>query len=305
LSERLLKGLLALLAVLLVVYGAIATLSGNRKSERPNALAKTLQAIRADQMETFRILRRLDTLDFRTAVGGWMVNGYPVDTAAISHFWRVVSESRVTEVAASNPANHRRLGVAADSSTTLELRRKDGRLTRVLVGKSGPVERTVYLRLPGDDRVYTVHGDLLAMAGMSLTDWRDKTIVRVDTAAVRAVTVLRDGVEYGLRRAGAGWEMGGAAADTVATGKLLIGLANLQAVGFSRDSTAYGKDRRRLTVLGARDDTLALMVFRVGGRSQFLATIPRDSVVYEVPFQLASWITPTRVELLPHVARAP
>src|SRR5204862_5169840 len=112
--------------------------------------------IRPDQTATFRIAGRMETLVLSRAGDGWTVNGYPADTAAVSHFWRVLSESRVAEVAASNPANHRRLGVAEDSTTTLELRRKDGGLTRLLLGKSGPVERSVYLRLPGDDRVYTV-----------------------------------------------------------------------------------------------------------------------------------------------------
>ena len=75
-------------------------------------------------------------VELRRMEGRWMVNGFRADSGAVERFWEALQGATLGDLVASNPDNHPRMGVAADSAWTLEI--EMGEETRaLLVGKGG------------------------------------------------------------------------------------------------------------------------------------------------------------------------
>src|SRR5687767_8044973 len=107
---------------------------------------------------------------------------------------------------------------------------------RVLTGTLQPDNGRAPLRTAGDV-VHEVRGGLREARALTLGDWRDKSIVRVDTAAVRAVLLEHDGKSARIGRADKGWKAaGGAGVDSARLADLLSELARFDATGFAADT---------------------------------------------------------------------
>src|SRR5690606_41484973 len=114
--------------------------------------------------------------------GVWTVNGKPVDPAAVTRLENALESARVGHLAARNPDNHARLGVAADSTWRLELRRAGrGEPVRLLLGNNGPSYPSVYARLPDSDEEFGVSGDLVSAQTRPSAWWRDRALLSVAT----------------------------------------------------------------------------------------------------------------------------
>ncbi|HEX7051901.1 MAG TPA: DUF4340 domain-containing protein [Longimicrobiales bacterium] len=286
-SEKTLRIVLGAVAVLVVLYAvtALASRAPSDGSAETDALAETLAGAWTDDVATVRILAQDDTITLERADGGWTVNGHPADSALVARFRDGLGDARVAHLAAANPANHARLGVSADSARVLEFLRPDGDGTRLLIGDRGPSYQSAYVRLPDRDEVYLVRGDLRGPAQRDADDWRDKTILRVDTAAVRRIAVSRDGEHYTLARDSAGWKLDGEPASAGAVRDLLGELARLEAVGFAPDSVVPAEPTRSVIALGEQGDTLADVSLSESEDANLLVTVPgRDAV-----FELSSW----------------
>jgi hypothetical protein len=121
----------------------------------------------------------------------WTVNGFRADSAGVARFWEAVGGTSVEDLVGTNPDNHLRLGVNADSAWSLDLVLPNERRT-LLVGKSGTRYGTAYVRLPDHDEVYLMEGGLRPTMTRSLDDWRSKRVARVDTAAVQRIELDRE-----------------------------------------------------------------------------------------------------------------
>ena len=197
-SEKTLKQAIYFLAGVTALY-LLTTLLNQGGPAAPSGSSDVAGALEASAEDADRVvLAGPDrTVTLERANDAWTVNGFAADSAAIARFWEALSGSEIGDVAATNPANHGRLGVTADSAWSVTI----GQEERVLLGHAGPQFGTAYVRLPGADDVYLLRGDLRAAATRPLVDWRDKLVLSVDTAAVAAVEVTRDGA---TRR----WERG-------------------------------------------------------------------------------------------------
>lgn len=286
-SEKTLRIVLGAVAALVVIYAvtALASRAPAGGSAGTGALAEALAGAWTDDVATVRVLAPGDTITLERAAGGWTVDGHPADSALVARFRDGLAEARVANLAAANPANHARLGVSADSARVLEFLRPDGGSTRLLVGGRGPSFQSAYVRLPERDEVFLVRGDLRGPAQRDADEWRDKTILSVDTAAVHRIAVSRDGERYTLARDTAGWTLDGAPASDDAVRDLLAELARLEAVGFAPDSVTLDGPARTVLALGEQGDTLASVSLAEGADSNLLVTVPgRDGV-----FELSSW----------------
>lgn len=255
-SEKALKVVLAAVGGLIVVYAVAALASrgpDNEAAIEDSALAGTLQAVREVELEGVRIIALDDTIRLELAENRWTVNGYTADSSAVADLQAAVRAARIRHLAATNPTNHGPLGVGEGSARVLELTPTDGEPIRLLIGEAGPSSPSAYVRLPTSDDVYLVDGGLHNPTRRTLDDWRDRTIVRVDTAAVVRIAVTRDGDSYTLERDSAGWRFAqGDAADAPQAGEsastglvdaqtvgdMLAELADMQAEGFAESGAA-------------------------------------------------------------------
>lgn len=301
-SEKTLLGLGAALVALLLVWGAVSLFSsfGKGKAEVGSEVTAVLAGVSKEAVTRVVLEGPSDTVTLVKADGGWTANGFEADSAALARLWSAVSDSKVRDLAAANPANHARLGVVPDSAWTLEFAAGEGEPSRLLLGKSGPGYNTAYVRLPGEDDVYTLEGPLRNAAAHDLEHWRDRTIVSVDTARVQRVEVDRAGERYVLTRDSTGWLVDGAPADGPTARSLVGGLERFEAQSFAPDTADFdaGEERRSLLALGEAGDTLAFLELSRTPESNYLARSPARKWLFEVPSWRVNRVTPERKELV-------
>lgn len=259
-SERALRMVVIVVAGLVLVYAASAMFarsSSTGDGSMEGALADALAGVRDAELVAVRVHRPDgEQLELNRAASGWTVGGYAADSAAMDRFETALAEASIVQLAAVNPVNHERLGVDS-TAFTLELEDAGGAVITLLVGETGSTAGTVYVRLPEQDETFAVSADLRTPVARSAYDWRDRTIVHVDTAAVARIAITRAGATYALERADSSWQLDGDAAADAAVNGILAELADLQAQGFAPEGTELGEPERTLTALDTQGTTLA------------------------------------------------
>ena len=299
-SERTLKRILGALGILVVMW-LISTLLAGRGgggATPDGGVAALLERLDEATVSAVRIVRPEQTVSLQRSGDAWTVNGNVPDSSALTRLWNALVEAEVGGVVANNPGNHERMGLSADSALTVDFTLADGGMASLLVGKVGPIFPSGYVRLPDQDAVVVVSGDFRATLNQSVTDWRDKTILRVDTAAVIRLVLETDDGTHVVERSDTTWSVDGGPANASTIRSVLEELANFVAVGFVEDEEIFQENPRRATVLGAQGDTLGAVVI-TGEAGTRHARTPGNDVVFEVASFRADRITPDIENLRP------
>jgi hypothetical protein len=205
-----------------------------------------------------------------------------------------LSEAEMGDLVASNPQNHGRMGVSSDSAATVTLR-VGGSTRSILVGRSGPRYGTAYARLPDEDPVYLLDGDLRTHVVRSLDEWRNRTMVAIDTARVARVEVERDSGSYVFVRTDSSWTLadGSAAARTAVDG-VLSELARLVASGFvaGGDSIAGLEPASTTRAYSEAGEVLAEITIGSGTGDRWART-STDDYLYRVSSFRAGRVAPS------------
>ncbi len=289
-TEKTLRGSLYALVGVAALY-VVITLSGGRGGDGPSGSSRLAEALEdIDRAEVGRadVEGPSDTVRLAREGDAWVVNGFPADSAAVERFLRALDETSVSSVASTNADNHARLGVDADSAWTLSV---DG-APPILLGKSGARYRTAFARMPGEDVVSLLSGDLRSAAARPLLDWRDKTILRVDTAAAAAIRITRDGGRTDYERGDSAWTAGGAMAEDATIRGILQELAHLRASRFAPpDYEMPASPERAVQVLDAEGAEIAsLSLAEADG--DFHVVTPASPYVFVVAAFRANRVAP-------------
>ncbi|MGD2121152.1 MAG: DUF4340 domain-containing protein [Gemmatimonadota bacterium] len=225
-----------------------------------------------------------EEIDLRRENGEWKVNGFRADSATVARFWEALKEAEVGDLVASNPANHPRMGVSADSAWTMELGLAGGSRS-LLMGSSGARYGTSFVRLPDADQVYLLTGNLRSQVTRSLDDWRNKRVATVDTAGVWRIELERDEGGYTLERADSLWVLGdGAEANPTSVRGILGEIARLDATGFYEEGDSLPGLEATLRALDQAGGVR--LILEVGsGEGDRWVRAAGDSITYQV----ASW----------------
>lgn len=292
-SERTLRTIFGALGVLVALWLASTLLSGpgGAGSGPDRGVSSLLDDLDATTVSAVRIAGPTETVSLQRTGDAWTVNGHPADSAVVARFWSGVTEAEVGGVAAINPKNHDRMGVSADSARTVHFTLADGGTASLLVGKGGPIFPSGYVRLPDENAVVVVSGDLRPIVILGLTEWRDKTILRVDTAAVvRIVWETSEGTHV-AERSDSTWSVDGGPANTNTIRTVLTEFTNLVATGFVEEGDVYQESGKRVIALGAAGDTLGTVAITGEGTPRHART-PGNAVVFEIPSFRAERIAP-------------
>ena len=286
-SEKTLRASLYFLGSVTVLY-LLITLAGGRGAPAGDAgLAAAFDGIDGESLTRAELAGPRDTIRLEKDGDHWTVNGFEADSSAVNRFLRAVGEVEVASVAATNPANHGRLGVTADSAWAITA----GDVT-VLLGKTGNRFRTAYARLPDADQVGVIEGDLRAAAARPLFDWRNKLILRTDTASVAGIRVARDGESVLYERQDSSWTADGAEADGTTVRNILQELAGLRASGFApQDAEMPAEPDRTLQAMDAAGNEVASLSL-AEQEGNFRVTSSASAYVFEVPTFRADRIAP-------------
>ena len=292
-SERTLKGIFGALGILVILWLGSVLLSGRRGggSAPGGGVASLLEGLDETTVDAVRIVGPNQTMALQRSGGAWTVNGNLADSATVTRFWNALVGAEVSGVVANNPGNHERMGLSASSAWTVDFTLADGGMASVLVGKGGPIFPSGYVRLPDQDAVVVVSGDFQPTVILSVTQWRDKTILRVDTAAVARVVLETDEGIHVAERADTTWSVDGEPANANTMRSVLDELANLVALGFVEDGEAFEENPRWVIALGAEADTLGIVVI-TGESGTRHARTPGSAIVFEIPIFRADRITP-------------
>ena len=299
-SEQTLKRIFGAFAVLVVLWGISAVFSsrGGRGPSGGADVAAVFEGLDATTVEAVEIDGPTHTLVLERRASVWMTGPYPADSSALDRLWRALSQAQVDRLVASNPASHARLGLSPDSAWTLRLTRSDGGTSTLLVGKSGPTLPSTFVRLPDQDDVVVISQDLRTPLTRTPANWRDKTVVRIDTSAVARVVIERDGNSYTVERGDSTWVVDGEATPRTATTGLMQELTRFVANGFLEDGSASELDPKRVTALDANGDTLATVLF-TGEEAPLHARIPGSDLIFEVSDFQVQRIAPELATLRP------
>ncbi len=299
-SEQTLKRILGALGILVAMW-LISTLLAGRGgggATPDGGVAALLERLDEATVSAVRIVRPEQTVSLQRSGDAWTVNGNVPDSSALTRLWNALVEAEVGGVVANNPGNHERMGLSADSALTVDFTLADGGMASLLVGNVGPIFPSGYVRLPDQDAVVVVSGDFRATLNQSVTDWRDKTILRVDTAAVIRLVLETDDGTHIVERSDTTWSVDGGPANASTIRSVLEELANFVAVGFAEDEEIFQENPRRATVLGAQGDTLGAVVITGEAGTRHARTLGND-VVFEVASFRADRITPDIENLRP------
>lgn len=289
-SEKTLRISLYSLLAITVLYLAVTMLGGGGNGSRTAdpALDEAFAELARVSHTHFEIAGPRETILLDKGDDGWTVNGFEADSGAVARFLRAVEEVETASVAATNPGNHGRLGITADSAWSLGT----GGGPLVLLGKTGNRFRTAYARLPGADVVSLIEGDLRSAAARPLLDWRNKVILQTDTAAVASIRVTRDGGTVAYERQDSSWTADGAEADAVTVRNILQELANLRASGFAPEGTEMPAEPERSVLAADADGSELASLTLADGDGNVLVLSARSPYIFEVPTFRADRIAP-------------
>jgi len=295
-SENGLKALVGIIAVLIVIWATVTYLprgGGVGGAPPSEALAGFFQGVTPESVTSvqFREPGGGASVTLERGEGSWTVNGFRADSATVARFWEAVGEAKVADLVGSNPDNHPRLGVTADSAWTVEVHQAQGTRS-LLVGKSGTRYGTAYVRLPDQAEVYLLEGGLRPTLTRALDDWRSKRIARVDTSAVQQIELDRGGARYTLQRADSTWVMAdGSEADGTTVRDLLSELARMDASGFYGAQDSLPLLAGTLRALDRTGQPLFYMEIGSGEGDRWVR-VEGDSILYRVASWRASRILP-------------
>lgn len=302
-SERTLKRLLGALGVVVVLWGAAALLSrsGGDASDVSGEVAAYFEGVDGGSVTSVRIRRPSDTIELALEGGVWRVNGFRSDSGSVARLFQTLEEAEVGALAATNPTNHDRMGVSADSARTLELE-VGGQTRALLFGDEGPRANTVYARLAGEDDVYLIEGGLRAHLNRQLDDWRNRKMLAIDTSRVARIEVQRDADAFALVRADTAWtfEDGGPARASQVRSILGELGGGLVASRFVADDDSLAALPRGGSTVAYSEGGDVLAEVTVGeGSGERWGMVAGDSVRYRLPSFRVNLIVPTLESVRP------
>ncbi len=278
-SEKTLRLSLYCLGAVVALYLLVFLARGRSGPGAPDGgLAEALGGLDGAALVQIDIQGPGDTIRLERDGTAWRANGFGADTGSVQRLLRAIDDVAVSSVVATNPDNHARMGVDADSAWTLTA----GDVS-VLLGKAGNRYRTSYARMPGANSVGLLDGDLRAAAARSLFDWRDKIIVSADTAMIASVRIQHANTSLLYERQDSIWMVGGEEADASTMRGILQELARLRASGFAGDDVMrpLEADRSVRASDAAGTDIVSLTLQeREGG---FWVTTVGSEIVFEIP----------------------
>ncbi len=307
-SDRFLKILVGVLAVLAVAWAAARFTSGRGGGADTEGFALALSD--DAEIDSVVIVTPDETLRL-VAGGGWTVNGYEAIADAGESLKRALEEVQVGQLVSRNPENHGRLGVAEGEGRRLTVYAGGGAVLSIIIGDRARGYRESYARQPEADEVYTIQGGLISLAGRSVSDWREKAILSFTRGDITGLEYAYGDTLLSLARDSVGsWHVGseGPVIEESTIGGMLSQLAGLRAIGFAEQAVAdtlNWEATSRVRVIGPGGAVLGDLTFL--GRAEEVGYYVRrgDSpVVYTLSKYTGDQILKREADLVPEPEEA-
>jgi hypothetical protein len=263
-NPKQLKRIAVALVIVLFFWGMSEILGGDVNDTETGVVLPVL-----DSSEINLVVFETDSTKVEITRSGdsWTVNGFPLSQDELHALFAAVADSAIVELVATSAVVHQRMGVDSVSGIRVNFTGGGEPIATVFFGNSGRGPGSRYVRRDGSNFVYTYTGPLTRLVARPVDQWRDRQIVDISPDSVARVVVEMGGTRYSLFREGIQWRFGsGSPADSSAVNRLVQWYQALDATGFASeaqvaDTVDFDPPDRRVTLLGARGDTLTSLVF--------------------------------------------
>lgn len=210
------RRLLIALALLSVLSGAYYWSDKLKKEEadkpKPDASPKVV-AIPADQIQQISWKRPQGdpvTVRLNGQSKKWEIvepKPYPVDDTAVSTVTGTLSSLASEQLVEEKAANLTDFGLDQPSDE-ITVTKKDGKTTKLLIGRDVPIGGGTYVKLANDAKVFTISTPNRSSIEKTLSDLRDKRLVRIESDRVNRALVktANQTIEFG-RTAQGEWQI--------------------------------------------------------------------------------------------------
>jgi hypothetical protein len=216
------KWLLIIFGILLV--GVLLTqLLKNHGSER-NFNSRPV-VVDTAQISSIFITHKLNNEEIKITRKGanWIIesNGKSIrpDKQAIDAMLNELANIQADRIAATEKSEWAAYDVTDTAPVKVRIEQKGKTVADFIVGKfsyqQNPQKFTTFIRINGQDEVYSVQGFLSMSFGRNLSDLRDKTLVNVNPAAITRITFTYPAdSSYILEKVNNSWKIGSATVDS-------------------------------------------------------------------------------------------
>src|SRR5436309_13153774 len=151
-SPRQLRAVAVGLAAVLLLWLASELLS--KRSDRITA-SLGLPPVSNAAADRVTITRGADTAVLvKAADRAWTVTGYAASRQAVTELFAALRDSTPAELAAESPGSFARLGVDSTGGRWIRVAGGGRTLVELITGQNGPAFATLYVRKPGDTRLF-------------------------------------------------------------------------------------------------------------------------------------------------------
>jgi len=303
-NPKQLKRIAFALVIVLFLWGLSEILGGDPNDTETGVVLPAL-----DSSEIDLVVFETDSTRVTIARSGnaWTVNGFPLSRDALDELFAAVADSAAIELVATSAVVHDRMGVDSVSGIRVNFTGGGEPIATVLFGNAGREPGSRYVRRDGSNFVYAFTGPLTQLVARPVDQWRDRQIMDISPDSVARVVVERGGTRYSLFRDGSQWRFGsGSPADSSAVNRLVQWYQTLDATGFATeaqvaDTVDFDPPDRRVTLLGARGDTLTSLVFDSTASAYFVQQVS-GGYVYRIVQWRADQMAPADSTLRPAAA---
>lgn len=189
----------------LILGGVILALAGYlilNRSDRMNYTLPDIPAMDAAALSKIEIIKKDNTLTLIKKDNKWLIapNNYPTDETRIKSITDAVEKLTLTELA-SKTKNYVLYGLDEPSAITVKAYEKEKAAREFIIGKVTASYNHTFVRLPGDEQVYHALDAFRDAFEKDVDELRDKTALKIESAAVSEITIEKDGQVFPFTRA--------------------------------------------------------------------------------------------------------
>ena len=203
-------GRMLIAAVLLAGLGGALWYSNKQEKAKEGQPAKDapprILAIPADTVQQIEIQRRGEaptTVRFNKS-GKWEITQpkpLPADPLAVSEITTATSKLDSDRLVDPNASDWSSYGLSP-ALLQVSIQRKDGKTSKLLIGENTPTGSTVYARLDGDNRLFTMPSANKTTLDKDSKDLRDKRLLSFSQDKVSRIELTARGKTFDLAKTG-------------------------------------------------------------------------------------------------------
>jgi len=240
-----------------IIVALCAYLFLHKSGERHYTLPE-IETIKASDIKRLEIGRKDGTVTIVKKDGKWVVSdkNYPADEEKVKKMAEAVENLRVTALV-SETEDFKRYDLDEQNRLRVLAASESEKSGRVMVGKVAPTRNHTFVKLEGDDRIYHAAGNLKQLFDCSVSEIRDKQVMKLEKSGITGLTITSNRHKIDLKQTETengtttAWESAdGTDVDENAVKSLLSSLSDLSCSSYldREDGPDYAKDPALVTI---------------------------------------------------------